>query len=60
MPGNVVRGKQNYANEILQEASGQELQFVERISTNLLSRYLQTSKRLAMWVTIVFIFVQDW
>ena len=45
MPGNVVRGNQNYANEILMEASSQELQSVDRMSTNLLSRYLQISKR---------------
>ena len=44
-PGNVVRGNQNYANEILTGASGHELQSVDRMSTNLLSRYLQISKR---------------
>ena len=45
MPGNVVRGNQNYANEILTGASGHELQSVDRMSTNLLSCYLQISKR---------------
>ena len=45
MPGNVVRDKQNYAKEILTGASGLELQFVDRMSTNLLKRYLQISKR---------------
>ena len=45
MPGNVVKGNQNYANEILTGASGHELQSVGRMSTNLLSRYLQISKR---------------
>ena len=45
MPGNVVRGNQNYANEILTRASGHELQSVDRMSTNRLSRYLQISKR---------------
>ena len=44
-PGNVVRGNQNYANEILTGASGHELQYVDRMSTNPLSRYLQISKR---------------
>ena len=44
-PGNVVRGNQNYANEILTGASGHELQSVDILSTNLLSRYLQISKR---------------
>ena len=44
-PGNVVRGNQNYANEILMGASGHELQTVDRMSTNLLSRYLLISKR---------------
>ena len=43
--GNVVRGNQNYANEILTGASGHELQSVDRMSTNLLPRYLQISKR---------------
>ena len=42
MPGNVVRGIQNYANEIL---TGHELQSVDRMSTNLLSHYLHFSKR---------------
>ena len=41
--GNVVRGNQNYANEILTGDSGHELQSVDRMSTNLLSRYLQIS-----------------
>ena len=45
MPGNVVRGNQNYANEILMGASGHELQTLDRMSTNLLSRYLLSSKR---------------
>ena len=45
MPSNVVRGNQNYANEILTGASGHELQSVDRMSTNLLSRYLQISRR---------------
>ena len=44
-PGNVVRGNQTYANEILTGASGHELQTVDRMSTNLLSRYLLISKR---------------
>ena len=44
-PGNVVKGNQNYANEILTGASGHELQSVERMSINLSSRYLQISKR---------------
>ena len=44
-PGNVVSGNQNYANEILTGASGHDLQSVDRMSTNLLSRYLQISKR---------------
>ena len=43
-PGN-VRGNQNYANEILTAASGHELQTFDRMSTNLLSRYLLISKR---------------
>ena len=43
MPGNVVRGNQNYANEILKGAAGHELQTVNRISTNLLSCYLLIS-----------------
>ena len=45
MPGNVVRAKQNYTNEIPTGASGHELQSVDRMSTNLLSRYLQIPKR---------------
>ena len=45
MPGNVIRGNQNYANEILKGASCHELQSVDRMSTNLLSHYLQISKR---------------
>ena len=45
MPGNVVRGNQNYANEILTGASGHELQSTDGMSTNLLSRYLLISKR---------------
>ena len=44
-PGNVVRGNQDYANEILTGASGHELQAFGRMSTNLLSRYLQISER---------------
>ena len=44
-PGNVVRGNQTYAKENLAGASGHELQSVDRISTNLLARYLQISKR---------------
>ena len=44
-PGNVVRVNQNYANEILTEASGHELQTVDRMSTNILLRYLLISKR---------------
>ena len=44
-PGNVVRGNQNYANENLTAASGHELQTVDRMSANLLSRYLLISKR---------------
>ena len=34
-PGNVKRGDQSYANEILTRASGQELLAVHRMSTNL-------------------------
>ena len=45
MPGNVIRGNQNYANEILMGASGHELQTIDRMSTNLLSRYLLIAKR---------------
>ena len=45
LPSNVVRGNQNYANEILMRASGQELQTADRMSTNLLSRYLLISMR---------------
>ena len=45
MPGNVVRGNQNYANEILMGASAHELQSIDRMSPNLLSLYLQISKR---------------
>ena len=45
MPGNVIRGNQNYANEILTGASGHELQSVDRMSTNLLSHHLQISSR---------------
>ena len=44
-PGNVVRLNPNYANEILTGASGNELQSVDRMSTNLLSLYLEISKR---------------
>ena len=44
-PGNVVRGNQNYANEILTGASGHELQTVDRMSIILLPRYLLISKR---------------
>ena len=44
-PGNVVRGNQNYANEILAGASGHELMTLDRMSTNLLSHYLLISKR---------------
>ena len=43
-PSNVVRGNQNYANEIPTGAYGHGLQSVDRMSTNLLSRYLQNSK----------------
>ena len=32
MPGNVVRGNQNYANEIRTGASGHELQTVDKMS----------------------------
>ena len=45
MPGNVIRGNQNYANEVLTGASGHELQTVDRMSKNLLSCYLLISKR---------------
>ena len=45
MHANVVRGNQNYTNEILKGASGHELQTIDRMSTNLLSRYLLISKR---------------
>ena len=31
MPGNVVRGNQNYSNDILTGASGHELRSVDRI-----------------------------
>ena len=63
-PCNVVRGNQNYANEILTGASGHELQSVDRMSTNLLSRYLQFSKRENRQFgnvvpNIVFISIQD-
>ena len=34
-PGNVVRGNQSYANEILTGVSGHELLAVHRMSTNL-------------------------
>ena len=44
-PGNVIRGNQNYASEILTGASGHVLQSIDRMSTNLLSHYLQISKR---------------
>ena len=44
-PDNVVRGNQNYANGLLTGASGHELQTVDRMSTNLLSRYLLIFKR---------------
>ena len=44
-PGNVVRGNQNNDNEILTGASGHELRTVDRMLTNLLSRYLPISKR---------------
>ena len=54
MPGNVVRGNQNYANEILTGASGYDLQSVDRMSPNLLP-----FGNLAMWFPIVFISVQD-
>ena len=43
--GNVVRGNQTYAIEILTRASGHELQTVDRMSTNLLPCYLLISKR---------------
>ena len=42
---NVVRGNQNNANEILTGASGHELRSIDRMSTNLLSCYLQISER---------------
>ena len=42
-PANVVRGNQNYANEIL--TGGHELQSVHWMLTNPLSRSLQISKR---------------
>ena len=41
----IIRGNQNDANEILTGASGHELQTVDRMSTNLLSRYSLISKR---------------
>ena len=44
-PGNVVRGSQSYANEILTAASEHDLQAVHRMSTNLLSWYLLRSQR---------------
>ena len=54
MPGNVVRGNQNYANEILTGASGHDLQSVDRMSPNLLP-----VGNLAMWFPISFISIQD-
>ena len=44
-PGNVVRGSQSYATEILTAASGHDLHDVHRMSTNLLSWYLLCSQR---------------
>ena len=43
--GNVVRGNQNYSNEILTGASGHELQTVDRMSTNLLSPFTNFEER---------------
>ena len=43
--GNVVRGSQSYANEILTAASGHDLHALHRMSTNLLSWYLLCSQR---------------
>ena len=66
--GNVVRGSQNYANGILTGTSGHELQTVDRLSTNLLSRYLhfffffflrEKICNWAMWFSIVFNSIQD-
>ena len=54
MPGNVVRGNQNYANEIPTGASGYDLQSVDRMSPDLLP-----VGNLAMWFPIVFISIQD-
>ena len=45
MPGNVVWGTLNHANEIFTGASGHEFQSVDTMSANLLPRYLQISKR---------------
>ena len=62
-PGNVVRGNQNYANEILTGASGHELQSVDRMSTNLHASYKflrEKSGNLAMWFPVVYISIQDW
>ena len=42
-PGYIVRGNQNYADKILTGASSHELQTIDRMSTNLLSRYLLIS-----------------
>ena len=60
-PGNVVRGIQSYANEILTAASGHDLHAVHRMSTNLLSWYLLCTQRenrhqyiWAMWFWIAF------
>ena len=38
-PGNVIRGNQNYANEILTGASGNELQSVDRSVITLFTNF---------------------
>ena len=53
MPGNVVRGNQNNANEILTGAPGHDLS-VDRMSPHLLP-----VGNLAMWFPIAFISIQD-
>ena len=44
-PGNVERGSQSYANEILMAAFGHDLHAVHRMSTNLLAWYLLCTQR---------------
>ena len=66
-PGNVVRGSQSHANEILTAASGHNLHAVHRNSTNLLVHchdiyYVHREKTdiCAMWFWIAFIFYTRW